>query len=462
MSQTQQLVEGISNLLSPKQLEYSAWESAWKGNLIRFGIITAILVGLCVALIATFTVVGISNDWPRQRCSPLFMPFAELFGYDASENFKFCISSMMQAQSSDYFAPIYSLMGEYGTSMGVVVDTINGFRKILGTFKLSANQYFGNVAAKVQSLMFQIRLTFMKMQTLMGRVYGTFYSIIWMGTSAITAGLSLSDNSLVNFMFDFCFHPKTLVRLADGSERTMDSLQIGQVLEEGHVITSRFQFSGIRTPMVQIGSDILSASHMVFHAGSWIRADQHPAALPSPSLPLLCCLNVEDHRFILASGLQVADYDESSHPVVEHTVQTVASEALNGGIATPTTSYTLGFDSAASVQMSDGTWKPATEVKLGDRIIGNQEIVGIVEEICTPHIHQGFLLAPGQLLYHAGVWRRAGTMELPTGKPMVLLQFITDRAGPILLQKEGVDVWVRDYREAPLPEMEDPYQASMQ
>ncbi len=462
MSQTQQLVEGISNLLSPKQLEYTAWEAAWKVNLIRFGIITAILVGLCVALIATFTVVGISNDWPRQRCSPLFMPFAELFGYDASENFKFCITNMMQAQSSDYFAPIYSLMGEYGTSMGVVVDTINGFRKILGTFKLSANQYFGNVAAKVQSLMFQIRLTFMKMQTLMGRVYGTFYSIIWMGTSAITAGLSLSDNSLVNFMFDFCFHPNTLVRLADGSEQTIDSLQIGQILEGGRRITSRFQFSGTRTPMVQIGPDILSASHMVQHAGTWIPASQHPAAVASPSLPVLYCLNVEGHQFVLASGLQVADYDESSHAAVEHQVQTVASAALNGGIVTAPTTYTLGFDSTASVQMSDGSWKSASEVKLGDHIVGNQAIVGIVEETCTPHIHQGFLLAPGQLLHQDGVWKRAGTLGLPTGEPSVLLQFITDRAGPLLLRdNHGIQHWVRDYREAPLPEMEDPYQAAL-
>jgi hypothetical protein len=456
--QTQQLVEGISNLLSPKQLAYTAWESAWKGNLIRFGIITALLLGACIALLTTFTVMGISNDWPRQRCSPLFMPFAELFGYDSTENFKFCITNMMQNQSSDFFAPIYAMLGDYGTSIKVVIDTINGFRKILGTFKLSVNQYFGNVAAKIQSLLFQVRLSFMKMQTLMGRVYGTFYSIIWMGSSAITAGLSLSDNSLVNFMFDFCFHPATRVRLADGSERAIADIQIGDELKGGRV-TSTFRLCGRQTPMVQIGSDILSSSHMVYE-GQWIPASQHSAAIPTSSIPTLLCLNVEGHAFSLASGLVVSDYDESSASSVEEAVQTMAERTVNGScIYTKKPVYRLGFDRTCFIQMHDSTWKPAIDIRIGDRIVGNQEILGLVEEECEPVVYEGFLLGPGQLIYWNGIWVRAGTMGQATSTSN-LLQFITDRTGPIAIRKD-VDLWVRDYREAPLPEMEEPYQTSL-
>jgi hypothetical protein len=456
--QTEKLVESISNVLSPKQLEYASWEAAWTGNMIRFGIITALLLGACVALIATFSIIGISNDWSRQRCSPLFMPFAELFGYDASENFKFCITNMMQNQSSEFFAPIFSLMGDYGNSIQVVIETVNGFRKILGQFKLSVNQYFGNVAAKIQTLLFQVRLSFMKMQTLMGRVYGTFYSIVWMGTSAITAGLNLSNNGLVNFVFEFCFHPKTLVRLVDGSERTIDSLLIGHQLEGGHKITSLMRFSGHKTPMVQIGSDILSASHMIYHEGSWKLASQHPNAISVASIPELVCLNVKGHVFSLASGLQVADYDESSNPIVENEVQAMAEKALNGSESAPTTrpSYTLGFDWNCLIQMVDGSWKPASQIRLGDRIVGNQEILGIVEELSDTCMFHDIALAPSQLIYVDGLWHRAGSLGLPTSTRTVLRQFTTDRAGPIVIRK-SVDVWVRDYREAPLPEMEDPY-----
>ena len=431
--------------------------------MIRFGIITAIFVGVCVALLATFAFLGASNDWPRQRCSPLFMPFAELFGYNASENFKFCITNMMQNQSGEFFAPIYSLMGDYGNSIKIVIDTVNGFRKILGQFKMSVNQYFGNVVAKIQSLLFQFRLTFLKMQTLMGRVYGTFYAIVWMGTSAITAGLNLADNDLVNFMFSFCFHPKTLVRLVDGSERTIDSLLIGHQLEGGHTITSLLRFSGHKTPMVQIGSDILSANHMIYTEGSWKPASCHPNANPVASIPELVCLNVKGHVFSLASGLQVADYDESSNPIVENEVQAMAEKALNGSESAPTVrpSYTLGFDAECLIQLVDGSWKPAGQIRLGDRIVGNQEILGIVEELSDTCMYHDIAMAPSQLIHVDGTWQRAGTLGLPTSTPALLRQFTTDRAGPIPIRK-SVDVWVRDYREAPLPEMEDPYQSAFQ
>lgn len=459
--QTEKMVESISNVLSPKQLEYAGWESAWTGNMVRFGIITALLLGACVALITTFTVIGISNDWSRQRCSPLFMPFAELFGYDVSENFKFCVSTMMQSQASEYFGPMYNLMGEYGNSIGTVIDTINGFRKNLGVFKLSTNQYFTNIAATIQSMLFQVRLTFMKMQTLMGRVYGTFYSIIWMGTSALTAGLSLSDNSLVNFMFDFCFHPKTLVRLVDGSTQTIDSLLVGHTVEGGK-ITSLFRLCGRKTPMVQIGSDILSASHMIYHNGTWKPAGSHPSAIPTDSIPELVCLNVEGHVFSLASGLQVADYDESSNPTVENQVQAISEKALNGKETIPTVrpSYTLGFDWNSMIQLSDGSWKSADQIQLGDRIVGNQEILGIVEELSETVMFEDIVLAPSQLIYVDGQWQRAGLLGLPTSSPCLLRQFITDRSGPIAIRK-SVDLWIRDYREAPLPEMEDPYLAEL-
>ncbi len=458
--QTEKLVESISNVLSPKQLEYASWEAAWNVNMIRFGIITALLLGACVALITTFSIIGISNDWSRQRCSPLFMPFAELFGYDAGENFKFCITSMMQNQSGEFFAPIFDLMGDFGNSIKVVIDTINGFRQNLGLFKIGTNDYFRQVADTIQAVLFQLRLTFMKMQTLMGRVYGTFYSIVWMGSSAITAGLNLSNNGLVNFVADFCFHPKTLVRLIDGSERSIDSLLIGHQLEGGHKITSLMRFSGHKTPMIQIGSDILSASHMIYHDGLWKPASQHPNANSVASIPELVCLNVEGHIFSLASGLQVADYDESSNPIVENEAQAMAEKALNGSESTPTIrpSYTLGFDWNCLIQMADGSWKPTSEIRLGDRIVGNQEILGIVEELSDTCMFQDIALAPSQLIHIDGVWQRAGSLGLPTSTPTVLRQFTTDRAGPIAIRK-SIDMWVRDYREAPLPEMEDPYQA---
>ncbi len=458
-----------------------AWRASLTGSLIRFGILTAIFIGIIIAFVTTGNIKSVVADWPRHRCSPLMLPFAEFFGYDAAQNFQFCIRNMMQNQSGEFFTPMYALLGQYGSSLGMVVNTINGFRQMLGNFKLSTDMFVNGVMAKIQSLLFQVRMTFMRMQTLMGRVYGTMYSIIWMGTSAITAGTSLSDNSLVNFMFEFCFAPDTQIRLHSGKIVAIKDIQVGDVLEDGIRVESTFRFSGHRTPMVRIGSDVLSAEHRVQEEGRWIPASQHSAAVPTSSLPVLICMNVAGHAFRTAAGLQVADYDESSNPATIREAQHIAECALNGwgrgrgsgsGTSSGTSSvenYSLGLDAEADIWMSDNTWKPLKSLQLGDTVHGGAEIVGLVEEECRElRNYGGLLVSAAQLIYVDGCWRRAATIpggtEAMGTSALRLLQCITDRAAPLFLRNAAnkAPIVVRDYREAAVPDMETPYIAALE
>jgi hypothetical protein len=455
-------VKQINPLASLDALE---WKESLTGSLIRFGILTALFIGILIAFIATGNVKSVSDNWSRYRCSPFIMPFAELFGYDSAQNFQFCVRSMMQSQSGEMFQPVYNLLGQQGASLGIVINAINGFRNTLGKFKLSADGFLNGVMSKFQALLFQIRIMFMRMQTLMGRVYGTMYSLIWMGTSAITAGTSLAENDLVNFMFEFCFAPTTRIRMQDGSSRMIQDIQIGDILWGDVRVTSTFRFKGDRTPMVQIGPDVLSAEHQVFE-GEWIPAHQHSAALPTSSLPLLICLNVTGHAFVTEAGLRVADYDESSHPVAVAAAQEVAERALNGGCTGKTVSdYSLGFDPAAEIWMSDRTWKPANLLRLGDRVYGGAEVLGLVQEWTqTARNYGGVLVSDAQLVYVDCLWKRAADLEHADVAFAPLMQCVTDRAAPLFLRNPAhkAPIIVRDYREAPIPDMEIPYLAALE
>ena len=432
------------------------WQLSLTGTLVKFGILTAIFFGVFITLLITGSIKGVADSWSRYRCNPLILPFSEYFGYDSAENFEYCVRTMMQDQSGEFFQPVYALLGQYTSSLGMIVNTVAGFRKVLGNFKLSTDSFIQSVMAKIQAMMFSVRMTFLKMQTLMGRVYGTMYSIIFMGTSAVTAGLNLGNNSLVNFMFEFCFAPTTRVRMIDGSMREIQHIHVGDVLEGNVRVTSTFVFDGSNTPMVRIGSDVLSAQHLV-KTDTWIEAAQHPQAIPTASLDRLICLNVDGHAFQTAAGLIVADYDESSDPTVIAEAQHIAQKALNGCANQDfQQSYELGLDPKAEIRLLD-SWKSLDTVEIGDVLYGGIKVCGIVKEDCTDvFVHHGLRVSGAQLVWDE-TWVRAETLGLLRADPAVLTQLVTDRAGPLFFR----DFVARDYREAPIPEMEAPYLAAV-
>jgi hypothetical protein len=293
------------------------------------------------------------------------------------------------------------------------------------------------------------------------------YSMIWMGTSALTSAMSLPDNGLVKFIIGFCFDPNTVVHMADGTTKLIKHIQIGDLLKGGRA-TSVFRFDGSRTPMVQIGDVVISSNHLVqCPDGVWRVAEAHPDATPVPSIPDILCLNVEGHRFTVGIEhvLQVADYDESESDLVVSTAQQLAEAGLNAGLTGPVIKdYSLGFEPDAEIRISESEWIGVSDIAIGRELYGGQTVMGLVEEECASVCRMGSIrLSSAQLVFTGSEWKRAGTV-LPvetSDVPTRLVQVITDRVGPLCLRRGTSLVWIRDYREAPLPEMEDVYQGEV-
>ena len=462
---------------SPEELilAKAEWDSNITMSIVKFAIVTVILAIVLILLFTIGSIQEISKNWPRYRCNPAFMPFAGALGYDVQENFQFCLNSVFKSKAGEIFAPIYGLLGNFTSIVMLMVDTTLGIRKLFSNFFLSTNSFIRNVRDRIQGLLFQIRLTFLKMQNLMGRVYGSMYSMIWMGSSAVTAGFNVSENSMVKFIADFCFDPATRIPMADGSVKAIAEISVGDVLANGKRVTSTFVVDGRSVPMVEVQGVRLSSTHLVeapvgkaaANMGAMIAAGDHPAAVPVPTIPKLICLNVEGHRFQTESGLVVADYDESENPAAIQEAQQIAESALNGGVARQVVSdYSLGLDNTCELQMADGSWKPILLLEIDDVLVGGNPVRGIVKEECANTVRiDGIELSQAQLLHTAPVWERAanvfGSRRTNGSVNSVLIHLITQTTGPFAIRKDGAVLWVRDYREAPIPEMEDPYIAAV-
>jgi len=394
------------------------------------------------------------------------MPFASNFGYDTTENFNYCLETIFQGKAAEIFSPIYSVLGGFTDIISLIVNVTLGVRKLFSNFLFGVNNFVRGVRDKIQSLLFSIRMSFVKLKNLMGRVYGTMYAVIFMGTSAMTAGLNIADNDLVKFLFEFCFHPHTKVVLHNGDVKPIKDILIGDRLQDVEgapvYVTSTFLFDGSKTNMVQIDNIIVSGEHFVKYKGKMISAKEHPSANSADSIPELICLNVTGNKIKLGENIY-ADYDETSNPEVVNIVQNIALKALNGFVKKSSTveNYSLGLDGDIPIQMADDTFVMLKEIQIGMSVKYSGKVCGIVKELCNAStIIDGYHFASAQLLFDSQekLWKRAGTMNFSNSSESVALyHIITETCGSIAVRLPSGILYTRDYREVALPEMEEPY-----
>jgi hypothetical protein len=434
------------------------------GSLIWFILITALNVGILIALFTVGNLEEVAKNWPRYRCNPIYMPFAASFGHDPGENFRFCLDSVFAGKAAVIFAPLYNILNEFGSIISKIVNVAYGLRTLFANMFSSVTDFLANVKQRIMTILVQIRISFLKMNNLMGRVFGTLYAVIYMGLSGLTAGQNIANNDLVKFLFEFCFAPTTPILLSNGSTIPIYDVRVGDALAplEGvsPVVTSKFIFDGTKTRMVKIGEYHLSAEHYVGGAP----AEEHSAAVAAESIPELVCLNVKGHKFNLGS-LIVSDYDESSDATVVKTSQALAELLLNGRPSTPPTSvvgleeYSLGIEGEALILLENGEWKLLNEIKLGDTVQNGGRVVGVVEEFVETGVHlpSGLVVSASQLLWTGIQWERAATVYPTHTLRKILHQVFVEKCSSFYVKKNEDIILVREYREVADPEMEESY-----
>lgn len=448
-----------------------AYEQNFYYNLFYVVILTIVLVVVLFTVFIGGSIADVTRNWPAYRCNPIIMPFASLYGYNASDNFNFCMKSIFNANVAGVMGPIYGLMSGFTDIAGNIANSANSFRYLIANLLNGMDRLMSGYRDRFQFILFTIRMSFIKIRSLMGRLYGTFYSVIFMALSGLTAAKNLATNDLVMFLLEFCFDPETPIELADGSVKALSAIVIGDRLKTVDgvepVVTSIFTFDGSATPMVRIGHTLVSREHFTFHNKEWIKAGEHPDAVAADSIPALTCINTSTHVFEVR-GVVFADYDESGDSTVVAVTQSLAEMLLNGGLhgdmVEATGGYELGLSAAMPVVMYDGSTVALGSVKIGDKLLGGGVVQGLIQEQCTWSVTlpNGHVVSASQLLWDSdfSMWRRAAIVYPETCKKLavpIVLHHLTVTNNII----ESVDCMFRDYREVNEPDMEKAYENSL-
>ena len=70
-----------------------------------------------------FDVKNIKKNWPTERCSPMIMPFASLFGFNTKENFEFCMGKIFNTHSLPFFGSIGAIFAHFTGLLQMIFDS---------------------------------------------------------------------------------------------------------------------------------------------------------------------------------------------------------------------------------------------------------------------------------------------------------------------------------------------------
>lgn len=426
---------------------------------------TVVLGALWYFINSAVDIAKISSDWPKYRCNPAVMPFASVYGYNTSENFNYCMTTMFQSQTGSVTGPFSSILGVIVQNMMTFLKSLNGIRVMIATFIGGIRKLTQEFVDRFKLLFSQVKTTGLRLKWLFGRVTATMFSVIYMGMSAITAGLNFGDTFIFRFMDTFCFAPETLVEIEGKGKIQIQDVMLGDVFTNGGaIVTSTYRFAADGQPMVYIDGIEVSTNHYIKHNGQWIQSKDHPMAKPcgtwsGGSARPLICLDTDKHEIPIQNYI-FSDWDETDES--DETTMMLAEKKLNGCDATVEPRpwlYQPAFMPNMTIKTKDRGYILASNLKCGDEL----SMGGYVTGIGRRHVNQAIILpkgdvvTPSTLLWETDRWVRAGHLypnQIDTlDKPIEMVTAVV--FGTSVLET-GSGIIMRDMCEVHSPDMEAP------
>ena len=449
---------------------------AWN-HMNAFGVI--VLIVICVFAKNAFSfgsanIQQIKANWAYHRCQPSVMPFASMYGYNTAENFEFCMKNMFMSHASDITGPFTEIQDLFADVLSDISTAMNSIREGISTMGGGINVIFQDFTDRISAFFFQLRISAIRIKTMIGRMYALMFSVLYMGMSAMEAGTNFSNTALFGFLDTFCFPPETEVTVQGKHQVPIHEVRIGDVLispesPTGSRVTSKFLFAARGQPMVRLGDIVVSTNHYLFYEGEWVQAADHPDAVPSGPYEreTLVCLNTEDH-VIPMGPYQFRDYDETdaAHvPTMRMIEGRINSRQQPNGIPSP---YPFRENSPCLhpdtlLRLKGAALSPLRDIRLGDTLATGATVVGIVhkevKEVCW--------VGPNRMGSATLVWRperqrwvRAGEFRpvQTLDSPVVFIGLFVLSNSQIELADETI---VRDYLELCSPDAEEFYKAEV-
>ena len=381
----------------------------------------------------------IANDWVNQRCKPQNMLFAGLITHPedttafkyTSDNFQYCVQDILQNITGYALEPFQFMIKSLTQVFTSLSNAIQQIREITSKIRNSFKDFTEDIISRILNVMIPIQKMFIALMDVFQKIQGTMTSglytmlgtyytlqalmgaileliikvlvtlviiIIGLWISPFTWGaaasmttvflaISIPLSIIIYFMTEVlhiktakipklrCFDEFTLITLIDGNNIYIKDIQVGDKLENGSYVTSKFKVTSANMKIYILNNIIVSESHLVKYKSKWIRVNEHPSAEEiNYDNPFLYCLNTSN-KIIELNKIVFSDWDE----IVDNKLNILNKNNKNIHNLENIHEYLDdGFEENTEIKLHK-TKKRIKEIKIGDVLENGTIVYGLVE-----------------------------------------------------------------------------------
>lgn len=400
-------------------------------DLIIFAIVTVVAILAATYSFALTQVDHIKKNWVQYRCNPMYMPVAGLVGDDVLSNFTKCTMKGFHDYAGFVMDPVMAQFSLVNDTVSEIGDTMNSMRSMFSGVRGGFLGIVGSVFGKIHNLMAQTQYTVIRMRTILSRVVGVMYSLVYIFYGGMQSGASVVNGPVGGTMRFLCFDESTKIHTFEGFKEMKD-VKLGDRLTDNlAIVTSIYKMDGSKIPIYSLNGILVTGSHKVRYKGKYILVKNHPnAKLQKTCSKNLVCLNTTSHRIKL-KGIEFLDFvecDDTDYTTFKHRY---IEMLYNGSGSSKVYSERSGVTSDTLVELADGMIMPIKDVKVGDVLRTGD----VVKGVCVHHLPtilyasvDGVSMSPGTWVYKNNKAQKAGDIgELEYAEhPYCVYQLITE------------------------------------
>ena len=359
------------------------------------------------------------------------------------ENFDYCTQNIVKGVTGTAVQPLTFITNMLNTLFDNIKNALNGIREMINKIRLQiqaiAEEIMGriinvtiplqqiiislkDILAKVQGTMtaglFTLLGSYYTLKSLMGAIAQLIVTILialavmiaslwivpftWGAAAANTAifvAISIPMALILTFMTKVlkvqsnlkipkikCFDKNTLLKMNDGSEKTIFDIEVGDILINNNKVTGKIKVETEGSDIYNLNGVIVSNSHIVKYNDKWLPVSDHPDSIKidSYSEPFLYCLNTSS-KIIVINDIYFTDWDEIYNNDISkfNTILCIKFNNRKQPYKFKTGHvhkyFDGGFIGSTLIKLKNGTKKMIQNIEIGDVLENDENVYGLVE-----------------------------------------------------------------------------------
>ena len=359
------------------------------------------------------------------------------------ENFDYCTQNIVKGVTGNAVQPLTFITNMLNTLFDNIKNSLNVIREMINKIRLNlqavAQEIMGriiNVTIPLQQIIIGLKDVLSKVQgtltaglfTLLGSYYtlkslmgaisqlivtiliamAAMIASLWVvpftwgaaaANTAIFVAISIPMALILTFMTKTlkvqsnlkipkikCFDKNTLLKMNDGSYKTIFDIEIGDLLINNNKVTSKIKVETEGSEIYNLNGVIVSNSHIVKYNDRWLPVSDHPESIKIDSYnePFLYCLNTTS-KIIVINDICFTDWDEIYNNDITkfNNLLCIKFNNCKQKYTFKTddihTYFDGGFIGSTLIKLKNGSTKMIQNIEVGDVLENDENVYGLVK-----------------------------------------------------------------------------------